>query len=152
MLYVAPDGDVVLWGTDETTRLDVAALPDGGIVRVDADRYALYGGRTDRYEHGARIRVYGTDGTALATGPVYGPRWRHQLCVAPFRTDGTGEFAVVRKPHVDRTVEFYWLDGDVLSVTATRSGYASHRYGSRNLGGGLAVGAGTEEGVRVWQE
>jgi hypothetical protein len=88
---------------------------------------------------GARIRVYGTDGTEVATGPVYGPGWRHQLCVAPFAPDGTPELAVVRKPHVDRTVEFYRLDGGELTVTATHEGFASHTYASRNLDGGLAA-------------
>jgi len=91
---------------------------------------------------GARIRIYGTEGTSLATGPVYGSGWRHQLCVAPFAPDGTPELAVVRKPHVDHTLEFYRFrsDGsdDGLRVVATHEGYASHTYGSRNLDGGLA--------------
>jgi len=87
---------------------------------------------------GARVRLYDTDGTELATGPIYGSGWRHQLCVASFAPDGGRELAVIRKPHVDRTVEFYRLrDGD-LSVVATRDGYSSHTYGSRNLDGGLA--------------
>jgi hypothetical protein len=88
--------------------------------------------------NGARIRVYGIDGSEIATGPIYGPGWRHQLCVAPFGPDGAPELAVVRKPHVDRTVEFYRLNGGELEVVATRQGYSSHTYGSRNLDGGLA--------------
>lgn len=88
---------------------------------------------------GARIRVYDTDGTAVATGPVYGPGWRHQLCVAPFAPDGSPELAVVLKPHVTRTLEFYRLDGGDLSVAATLDGYSTHTYGSRNLDGALAA-------------
>ncbi|WP_311171213.1 hypothetical protein [Halobellus ordinarius] len=88
---------------------------------------------------GARIRVYGADGRELATGPVYGSGWRHQLCVAPFGPDGRPELAVVRKPHVDRTVEFYRLADGELTVTATARGYASHTYGSRNVDGALAA-------------
>jgi hypothetical protein len=87
---------------------------------------------------GARVRVYRTDGTELATGPIYGPGWRHQLCVAPFGPAGTPELAVVRKPHVDRTLEFYRLVDGGLRVVATHQGFASHTYGSRNLDGGLA--------------
>ena len=200
ILYVAADGDIVIWRRDTTTRLDAEAPLDARPVAAGDGRYALYGGRTDRYRHGAlgdttegsrlllvdavsgrvdaditldaptvfeglsplvadidddgdpefvttiadatdgaRLRAYGTDGRELATGPVYGPGWRHQLCVAPFGPDGTPEIAVVRKPHVDRTVEFYRLDGDDLTVTATAAGYASHTYGSRNLDGGLAA-------------
>ncbi|TQQ79884.1 hypothetical protein EGH24_10405 [Halonotius terrestris] len=87
---------------------------------------------------GARIRVYDADGEELATGPIYGSGWRHQHCVAPFGPAGGRELAVVRKPHVDRTVEFYRLADGELSVVATREGYSSHTYGSRNLDGGLA--------------
>jgi hypothetical protein len=200
LLYVAADGDVVIWRGENRTRLDVRAPSDARPVRVSEGRYALYGGRTDRYRHGAlgdriegselvvvdtvaesvaarvvldaptvfeglsplvadvdgdgndevvttvadstdgaRIRIYDTDGTALATGPVYGSGWRHQLCAAPFGPDGGAELAVVRKPHVDRTLEFYRLDGGELAVTATHDGYASHTYGSRTLDGGLAA-------------
>ncbi|ERH02121.1 MAG: hypothetical protein J07HN6_01686, partial [Halonotius sp. J07HN6] len=88
--------------------------------------------------NGARIRVYDIDGGAIATGPIYGPGWRHQLCVAPFGPNATPELAVVRKPHVDRTVEFYRLTDGALEVVATKQGYSSHTYGSRNLDGALA--------------
>lgn len=198
LAYVADDGDFVVWRESEVTRLDVNAPVDARLVAVGGGQYALYGGQTGRYRHGAlgdttegstlvvvdatagtieaevtldapavfeglsplvadldgdgepelvttvadsaagaRIRAYGTDGTELATGPVYGPGWRHQLCVAPF--GGRPELAVVRKPHVDRTVEFYRVAGGALTVTATAQGYASHTYGSRNLDGGLAA-------------
>lgn len=86
---------------------------------------------------GARIRVYTPDGRERATGPAYGPGWRHQLCAAPFGPDDTTELAVVRKPHVDRTLEYYRLDAGDLTIRATREGYATHTYGSRNVDGGL---------------
>ena len=200
LLYVATNGDVVVRRDGVEARLDARAPADVRPVRVDDEQYALYGGRTTRYAHGAlgdgvegsrlllvdaargrievdvtldaptvfeglsplvadldgdgddevvttaaestegaRIRAYGTDGDELATGPVYGPGWRHQLCVAPFGPDGRPELAVVRKPHVDRTLEFYRLDDGDLTVTATHEGYASHTYGSRILDGGLAA-------------
>lgn len=124
------------------TRLDAPTVFEGlspMVADLDGD------GATDLVttvadsSQGARIRIYGSDGTEVATGPVYGPGWRHQLCVAPFAPDGTSELAVVRKPHVDRTVEFYRLDGNELTVTATHEGFASHTYASRNLDGGLAA-------------
>lgn len=202
LLYVAGDGDAVLWRGETTTRFDIEAPADARPVAIDQDRYLVYGRRTDRYRHGAlgdntepsslvvidaneerivaetrldaslvfeglsplvadldgdddggrevvttvadsddgaRIRIYRPDGTAVTTGPVYGPGWRHQLCVAPFSPDGQAELAVVRKPHVNRTVEFYRLDGGTLSIAATLDGFASHTYGSRNLDGGLAA-------------
>ncbi|MFB6255316.1 MAG: hypothetical protein ABEH58_01075, partial [Haloplanus sp.] len=200
LLYVATNGDAIVRRDGTLTRLDATAPADCRPVRVDGDRYALYGGRTTRYGHGAlgdtvegsrllvvdtaagrvdvdvsldaptvfeglsplaadldgdghrevvttvadaangaRIRVYAADGTELATGPVYGSGWRHQLCVAPFGPAGRRELAAVRKPHVDRTLEFYRLDDGDLTVTATHDGYASHTYGSRNVDGGLAA-------------
>ena len=199
-LYVAADGDLVISGADETTRLDVRAPPDARIVAVGEDTYALYGARTDRYRHGAlgdtveggslvvvdaasrtvettvtldppavfegvsplaadldgdgdaelvttvatprdgaSLRAYAPDGTPLATGPSAGSGWRHQLCIAPFAADGRRELAAVRRPHVDRVVEYYRLaDGD-LTVSTERRGYASHTYGSRNLDGALGA-------------
>ncbi len=86
---------------------------------------------------GARIAVFDAGGERLATGPVYGPGWRHQLAVGPFAPDGRRELAVVRKPHVDRVVEFYRLDGS-LDVVATVEGVSTHTYGSRILDGALA--------------
>lgn len=200
LLYVAKNGDVVIWRGDSTTRLDVSAPADARPIRLDESRYAVYGDRTDRYKHaalgdstegsslvivdsaaervavetsleeptvfeglsplaadidgdgepelvttiadsarGARIRVYGADGAELATGPNYGPGWRHQLCVAPAGPSRVPELAVVRKPHVDFTVEFYRLAAGELDITATQQGYASHTYGSRNVDGGLAA-------------
>jgi hypothetical protein len=197
--YVADDGDIVLRQGMETTRAAVSAPPDVRPVALGDGRYVLYGGRTDRYRHGAvgdaiegsslvviepaagtaevvtsldpptvfeglyplvadldddgdpevvttvattddgaRIRVYAADGTELATGPVYGPGWRHQLCVAPFGPEGTPELAAVLKPHVDRTLEYYRLVDDELTIRATRAGYATHAYGSRNIDGALA--------------
>lgn len=199
LLYVATDGDVVIWRGEAVTRLDLSAPVDARPVRVGQEQYAVYGGATDRYQHGAlgdtvepstlavvdtaseavettitldsptvfeglwpqaadltgdgtrellttvadsssgaRIRVYDTDGAELATGPIYGSGWRHQLCVAPFGPGGDPALAVVRKPHVDFTVEFYRLDDEGLNVTAARQGYSTHTYGSRNIDGALA--------------
>ncbi len=90
--------------TDAYTHLQASgnrAVPGSGSVRgarpVDTD-------------------VRGTPAWLLAIG---GSESRWVVVTA----GGTPEVAVVRKPHVDRTVGFY----------------------------GLAVGAGTEEAVRVWQ-
>jgi len=87
---------------------------------------------------GARIAVFGPDGSRLATGPVYGSGWRHQLAVARLGPDGGPALAVVRKPHVERVLEIYRLDGGSLSVVGTLDGFASHTYGSRVLDGAVA--------------
>ena len=135
---------LVTTGDGETateTRLDAPAAFEGrGPLAADIDgdgRPEIVTTVADERQ-GARIRVYDAGGNGIATGPVYGPGWRHQLAVAPFGADDSSEIAAVRKPHVDRTVEFYRLrDGD-LDVVATHEGYASHTYGSRNTDEGLA--------------
>ena len=193
-LFVAGDGRLVHRQDGGRASFDVGAPPDARPVPVGGDRYAVYGGATSRYRHGAlgdsveasrllvvdtaaervvvdhslersvfegfaplpvelggvsgllttvadardgaRLRLYGTDGEPRATGPVYGSGWRHRLCVADF---GAGrEVAVVRKPHVDRTIEFYRFGDGELRVTARRAGYSTHTYGSRVLDGALA--------------
>ena len=52
-LAVGTDGDLRVTYAGSTERVAVGALPDGRIVRVGEDRYALLGDRTDRYRHGA---------------------------------------------------------------------------------------------------
>ncbi|MEA5388072.1 hypothetical protein VB779_14210 [Haloarculaceae archaeon H-GB11] len=90
-------------------------------------------------ENGARIAVYSPAGERIATGPVYGPGWRHQLAVAPFGPDGATELAAVLRPHVTHTVEYYRLEDGELSVRATVIGVSSHTYGSRNLDEAVAA-------------
>lgn len=70
---------------------------------------------------------------------MYGPGWRHRLCAAPLAPDATTELAVVRKPYVARTLEYYRSTDDGLEIRATRTGYATHTYGSRNLDQAVAA-------------
>jgi len=100
-------------------------------------------------ENGARIAIYSSAGERIATGPVYGPGWRHQLAVAPFGPDGPMELAAVLKPHVTHTLEFYRLEDGDLSVRATVDGVSSHTYGSRNLDGAVAADLDTDGTVEL---
>ena len=100
-------------------------------------------------ENGARIAIYSPAGERIATGPVYGPGWRHQLAVAPFGPDGTTELAAVLKPHVTHTLEYYRLEDGELSVRATVDGVSSHTYGSRNLDGAVAADLDTDGTVEL---
>lgn len=90
-------------------------------------------------ENGARIAVHDADGDVVATGPIHEPGWRHQLVVAPLGPGGAPELAVVRKPHVDKLLEFYRLDGRSLDVVATAEGFSSHTYRSRITDGAVAA-------------
>ena len=87
-------------------------------------------------EHvGARLVAFDEQGNRVAEGPPVGRgyRWRHQLAAADFAPGGELEIAAVRTPHIGGVVEFFRLEGDSLRLTATRTGYSTHRIGSRNL-------------------
>jgi len=88
-------------------------------------------------ENGARLAAFRQDGTRIATGPIYGSGWRHQLCVAPF-TGGRPEVAVVLQPHVRQLLEFYQLRGGDLEVVASIDSFSTHTYGSHNPDGAIA--------------
>jgi hypothetical protein len=100
-------------------------------------------------ERGARIAIYSSAGKHIATGPVHGPGWRHQLVAAPFGPDGVTELAAVLKPHVTRELEYYRLADGELNVRATVDGVSSHVYGSRNLGGAIAADLDTDGAVEL---
>jgi hypothetical protein len=53
LLSIAANGDLVLDGDAGRERWAVDALPDGRIVHVDGNRYALLGDTTTRYDHAA---------------------------------------------------------------------------------------------------
>jgi len=99
--------------------------------------------------NGARLAIYSLTGERIATGPVYGPGWRHQLAVGPFGPDGETEIAAVLKPHVNRTLEYYRLEDGDLTVRATADGFATHTYGSRNIDGAVAADIDDDGGVEV---
>lgn len=137
LLFVDPAGERI----ETEVRLDEPLVFEGLlpiVADLDGDGEPEIVTTVADSADGARIRVYDSAGTAVGTGRIYGPGWRHQLCVAAFAPDGHPEIAVVRKPHVDRTAEFYRLTDGSLQITATQSGYATHTYGSRNVDGGLA--------------
>ena len=90
---------------------------------------------------GARIVVYGEDGSLFASGEPIGQgfRWRHQLAVGQFIEGGSQEIAVIRTPHIGGIIEIYGLEMDRLEILAVLDGYSSHQIGSRDLDSALAA-------------
>ena len=86
-------------------------------------------------DQGARIVVFGEAGQQLAAGPPIGRgfRWRHQLAVAPFASNGELELVAVLTPHIGGVAEFYRLTGARMEIVAQVPGFSSHTIGSRNL-------------------
>lgn len=84
---------------------------------------------------GARLAVFGADGTMLAEGPPLdmGFRWRHQIAAAALGPDGEYEIVSVATPHLGGIVEFSRLAGGELEIVAEVSGLTSHVLGSRNI-------------------
>ena len=87
-------------------------------------------------DQGAQLVVFNEQGEQIAAGPAIGQgnRWRHQLAVAPFGSNGELELVDVLTPHLGRVTEFFRLEGDTLQIVAqVQAGYTSHAIGSRNL-------------------
>lgn len=84
---------------------------------------------------GAQVVAFSENGQLAASGPAVGRggRWRHQLAVAPFGTNGELELVDVLTPHIGGIVEFYRMEGDDLRIVAQVGGFTSHVIGSRNL-------------------
>jgi hypothetical protein len=84
---------------------------------------------------GAQLQVYTEDGKLISSSDPIGRRfrWMHLIAAAPFGPAGETEIVAVRTPHIGGVVEFYRLEGSKLKVEHYRSGYSTHRIGSRNL-------------------
>jgi hypothetical protein len=83
---------------------------------------------------GAQLVVYDKEGKRIASSNSLSSGWRHALTVAPFSPNGDLELADISKPHVNKEVEFFQLQGDRLVKVAGIKGYSTHTIGSRNLG------------------
>ncbi|MCQ3812058.1 MAG: hypothetical protein KTV68_16055 [Acidimicrobiia bacterium] len=59
--------------------------------------------------------------------------WRQLVAVGPLGPGGEFEIAEVLYPDANGSIRFLSLAGDDLNVVATRTGYRSHEFGSRNL-------------------
>ena len=91
-------------------------------------------------EQEAQVVVYSKSGEQLAAGPAVGRsnRWRHQLAVAPFGSNGEMELAEVLTLRIGGIAGLYRLNGDSLDLVVQRDGVTSHPLGTRNLDMGLA--------------
>jgi len=83
---------------------------------------------------GAQVVVYDDLGNKIASSEALSSGWRHVLTIAPFGPDGELELVDIKRPHVDKEVEFFQLDDDRLVKVAGLKGYTTHKIGSRNLG------------------
>ena len=59
--------------------------------------------------------------------------WRHLVAVGPLGPTGQTEIVEVLYPDAQGSVRFLSLSGGRLGVVATRTGYQSHEFGTRNL-------------------
>ena len=147
LLVVDPTAPAVV----ARTRLDASCVFEGLqplIADLDGDGDPEVVTTIADTANGARLAIYSPAVERIATGPVHGLGWRHQLVVAPFGPDGTVELAVVLQPHITRRLEYYRLGAGELTVQTTLEAVSSHTYGSRILGGAVAAdldGDGTVE-------
>ncbi len=92
-------------------------------------------------DEGAWLALWSLDGELVAESVSIGlgNRWRNQLAIAPVGPEGEIEVIDVRTPHLGGTVQYFRVEGDKLARVATRTGFTSHRIGSRNLDLGVVI-------------
>jgi hypothetical protein len=59
-------------------------------------------------------------------------RWLNPSGVGRFLGGDSHQIAIVRRPHLDATLELYAFDGSILERKASVEGYPTHRNGSRH--------------------
>lgn len=141
-------GSLTVVDTNGDTPTIVAMIDnfDGSVIEGIAPIWADLDGDGSRElivtladsQRGARISAFTLNNEAVyESAPIgQGNRWRHQLAVAPF--DGEPQLVDVLTPHLGRTVEFFAIDGNLLSIEASINNYTSHLIGSPNLDTGVA--------------
>jgi hypothetical protein len=89
---------------------------------------------------GAGLQIYSQEGRLIAAGDPIGRgfRWLHLLAAGPLGPGGELEIAAVLTPHIGGRLEYYRLKKRRLIPAHSRSGYSTHRIGSRNLDTALA--------------
>ncbi len=118
--------------------LDGDGSPEVIVVETDRDR-------------GASLAVYDETGKVAAT-PFIGTthRWLAPLGAADLDGDGLIEIAYVDRPHLARILRVWrfvpdGVGGGALLEIANADGHTNHRFGSRQIEGGIAdCGAGPE--------
>lgn len=75
--------------------------------------------------------------------------WRHLVAVGPLGPSGQTEIAEVLYPDAQGSLRFLSLSGSKLGVVATRTGYRSHEFGTRNFEQAVAADVDRDGRVEV---
>lgn len=75
--------------------------------------------------------------------------WRHLVAVGPLGPTGQTEIVEVLYPDAQGSVRFLSLSGGKLGIVATRTGYRSHEFGTRNLEQAVAADVDRDGNVEV---
>jgi hypothetical protein len=130
---------------DGSGKVHVTALPgdavfedrEARIVDLDRDGRSEIAVVVSRQGVGSLLALYGLrDGalTLIAETPPNGRpnRWLNPSGVGRFTGTDEQQIAIVRRPHLDGTLELWAFDGRGLVRRAEVSGYSTHRNGSRH--------------------
>ncbi|EAR50150.1 hypothetical protein OG2516_15719 [Oceanicola granulosus HTCC2516] len=143
-------GDPVEWGALvlETARGPVTVrLPEERVFEDTAPRVVDVDGDgateavvvESNRDLGARLAIYGAEGTLIAANDWFGQRnrWLAPVGVADLDGDGRVELAYIDRPHLaKRLIVLEFADG-ALREEAVAEGLTNHSYGEPAIHGGL---------------
>ena len=157
------DGDVVLWlSGSEPARLAVDALPGARLLVDEQERVLLLTRPSSRYPHGiAGGHLKATEITLLETRPSLEAFTR--IRIPGHRV--VGDLTHLARPERRRAVQVGGFDRSLVELIALRrtedgidgawqtpvGGKAATNLASVDLGGGITLGVGRDDGVlRIW--
>lgn len=119
------EGNALIWR-------DVDGGADGSATREIITTVA-------RKNEGGRLVVFNEDGTERSSTSSIGidHRWRHQVAVAPFKSNEMGIVSVYI-PHLAPKIEYFRLDDDSLTEDNLSMSYSSHLTTGLNIDMGIA--------------
>jgi hypothetical protein len=87
---------------------------------------------------GARLAIYNGGGLVAATPYIgQGNRWLAPVGIADLDGDGLVELAYIDRPHLAKTLRVWRFQNGKLTQVAALEGLTNHRFGERDIAGGL---------------
>ena len=143
-------GDAIEWGALEMTvdgQTVLVRLPQTRVFEDVAPRLVEIEGDGAQevmvvetlIGQGARLAIYGGDGSLKAATPYIGRnfRWLAPIGAGDFDGDGFVEVAYIDRPHLAKTLRIWRFEAGELRALVDLPGLTNHRIGEADIAGGL---------------